>query len=85
MIKKLFVSFFYISVDRGYIKISKITGMEFDVTICDEAHRTTGVTLAGDDESNFVKVHDNNIIYSKKRLYMTATPRIYADESKKGS
>lgn len=64
-------------------KFQKITGMEFDVTICDEAHRTTGVTLAGDDESNFVKVHDNNIIYSKKRLYMTATPRIYADESKK--
>lgn len=64
-------------------KFQKITGLEFDITICDEAHRTTGVTLAGDDESSFVKVHDNNIISSKKRLYMTATPRIYADESKK--
>ncbi|MDO6575237.1 DEAD/DEAH box helicase family protein, partial [Staphylococcus pasteuri_A] len=31
---------------------------EFDLIICDEAHRTTGATLAGDDESNFVKVHD---------------------------
>ena len=58
-------------------KFQKITGLEFDITICDEAHRTTGVTLAGDDESSFVKVHDNDIIHSKKRLYMTATPRIY--------
>ena len=33
--------------------------MEFDLIICDEAHRTTGVTLAGVDESHFVKVHDN--------------------------
>lgn len=64
-------------------KFQKITGLEFDITICDEAHRTTGVTLAGDDESSFVKVHDNDIIHSKKRLYMTATPRIYGDESKK--
>ncbi len=63
-------------------KFQKITGLEFDITICDEAHRTTGVTLAGDDESNFVKVHDNDIINSRRRLYMTATPRIYADESK---
>lgn len=64
-------------------KFQKITGVEFDITICDEAHRTTGVTLAGNDESSFVKVHDNNIINSKKRLYMTATPRIYGDASKK--
>lgn len=63
-------------------KFQKITGMVFDITICDEAHRTTGVTLAGNDESSFVKVHDNEFICSKKRLYMTATPRIYADESK---
>ncbi len=55
---------------------------EFDLIICDEAHRTTGVTLAGDDESNFVRVHDNNFIKGSKRLYMTATPRIYAEASK---
>jgi hypothetical protein len=30
---------------------------EFDLIICDEAHRTTGVTLTGEDESNFVRVH----------------------------
>ena len=55
---------------------------EFDLIICDEAHRTTGATLAGDDESNFVKVHDNDVIQSKKRLYMTATPRIFGDNVK---
>lgn len=55
---------------------------EFDLIICDEAHRTTGATLVGDDESNFVKVHDNDVIQGKKRLYMTATPRIFGDNVK---
>lgn len=55
---------------------------EFDLIICDEAHRTTGVTLADEDESAFTKVHDNNFIKSKKRLYMTATPRLYSDDTK---
>ena len=55
---------------------------EFDLIVCDEAHRTTGATLAGDDESNFVKVHDNDVIQGKKRLYMTATPRIFGDNVK---
>ena len=58
------------------------TGLEFDLVICDEAHRTTGVTLAGEDESDFVKVHSNDYVKTRKRLYMTATPRIYGDESK---
>ncbi len=52
---------------------------EFDLVICDEAHRTTGVTLAGQDESNFVKVHDNGYIKAIRRLYMTATPRLFND------
>ncbi|MBX7203929.1 MAG: DEAD/DEAH box helicase family protein [Bacteroidia bacterium] len=55
---------------------------EFDLIICDEAHRTTGVTIAGEDESAFTKVHDNNFIKAKKRLYMTATPRLYSDDVK---
>lgn len=61
----------------------KKSGINFNIIICDEAHRTTGVTLAGEDESNFVKVHSNDFIQADKRLYMTATPRIYGDESKK--
>jgi len=55
---------------------------EFDLITCDEAHRTTGVTLAGDDDSHFVKVHDQDFIKAKKRLYMTATPRLYGDAAK---
>lgn len=54
----------------------------FDLIICDEAHRTTGATFDGESESNFVKVHDADFIQSAKRLYMTATPRIYGDVSK---
>lgn len=54
----------------------------FDLIICDEAHRTTGVTLSGSDESAFVKVHDNDFLQAGKRLYMTATPRLFSDESK---
>jgi predicted helicase len=54
----------------------------FDLIICDEAHRTTGVSLAGEDESAFTKVHDNDFIKAKKRLYMTATPRLYSDDIK---
>ena len=57
-------------------------GREFDLIICDEAHRTTGVTLKGEDDSAFVKVHDNDFIRARRRLYMTATPRLYAEESK---
>ncbi len=56
---------------------------EFDLIISDEAHRTTGVTLSGEDESQFVKVHDAKFLKGRKRLYMTATPRVYADEAKK--
>ena len=55
---------------------------EFDLIICDEAHRTTGVILSGSNESAFVKVHDNEFIKAKKRIYMTATPRLYSDDSK---
>lgn len=55
---------------------------DFDLIICDEAHRTTGATFDNDDESAFVKVHDAAFIRAVKRIYMTATPRIYADSAK---
>lgn len=55
----------------------------FDLIICDEAHRTTGVTLKGSDESSFVKVHDNSFIKARHRIYMTATPRLYTNEARK--
>ena len=55
---------------------------DFDLIICDEAHRTTGATFGGDDESAFVKVHDAKFLRATKRLYMTATPRIYGEQAK---
>jgi len=55
---------------------------EFGLIVCDEAHRTTGVTLSGEDAAVFVRVHDDNSVKAKKRLYMTATPRLYTLESK---
>ena len=56
---------------------------EFDLIICDEAHRTTGVSLVGKEESNFQRVHNNEFIASRKRLYMTATPRIFGDRARR--
>jgi len=47
----------------------KAHGKEFDLVICDEAHRTTGVTLKGNDESSFVRVHDNKFIFARHRIY----------------
>ena len=58
---------------------------EFDLIICDEAHRTTGATFADEDESNFVRVHDDEFVLGKKRLYMTATPRIYGEAAKENA
>jgi len=55
---------------------------DFDLIVCDEAHRTTGATYGDEDESHFVKVLDADFVRSKKRLFMTATPRIYADSAK---
>lgn len=55
---------------------------DFDLIICDEAHRTTGATFDGEEESAFVRVHDGAYIRAAKRLYMTATPRIYGDSAK---
>ena len=55
---------------------------EFDLIISDEAHRTTGASQMG-DASVFTKVHDNDIVKGKLRLYQTATPKVYGPEAKK--
>lgn len=55
---------------------------DFDLIICDEAHRTTGASFDGDDESAFVKVHNQDVIRGGKRVYMTATPRVYGVQAK---
>ena len=53
----------------------------FDFVVCDEAHRTTGVKIAQQDESNFIKIHNDEFIRGRKRLYMTATPRLYGENA----
>ena len=53
-----------------------------DLVICDEAHRTTGVERPGDRTSPFVRVHDAQAIRARKRLYMTATPRLYTETAR---
>lgn len=58
----------------------------FDLIVCDEAHRTTGASEIVDDlknQSEFTKVHDNRLVSAKKRLYMTATPKLYGDNARR--
>ena len=60
---------------------------EFDLCICDEAHRTTGVSLYDEKkgkhhESHFTKIHKQDYIACRKRVYMTATPKIYAESAR---
>ena len=50
----------------------------FDLAICDEAHRTAGVSNSNDD-ANFQLIHDDSFIHARKRLYMTATPKVFGD------
>ena len=54
----------------------------FDLIIADEAHRTAGYTLADEDPSPFMLVHDDAWIQSHRRLYMTATPKLYTTNVK---
>ncbi|MBE8232886.1 MAG: DEAD/DEAH box helicase family protein, partial [Endozoicomonadaceae bacterium] len=56
---------------------------EFDLIIADEAHRTAGADKGTGDESSFILIHNNKNVAGKKRLYMTATPRVFKPTSKK--
>ena len=53
------------------------TKIGFDLAFCDEAHKTTG-----DRNSYFGLVHEDSNIRIKKRVYMTATPRVLAEQIK---
>lgn len=56
----------------------------FDLAICDEAHRTTGGYIEGeDDPSHFLAIHDNSRIRATRRLYMTATAKIYGQGARR--
>ena len=51
---------------------------DFDLAICDEAHRTAGARIKGEEDSHFVQIHDQEQVRTHRRLYMTATPKVYA-------
>lgn len=50
----------------------------FDLVFCDEAHRTTGV----ENDTHYTFVHRDGNVRAKRRLYMTATPKIYGEAAK---
>ncbi len=68
------------------IKEAQEAGLgEIDLVICDEAHRTVGAMYSSnerDDENAFTLCHSDENIKAKKRLYMTATPKVYSESSK---
>ena len=72
----------YQSIDVIY-EGQKQCDFEFDLIICDEAHRTTGAKISDKDESYFTKIHNNDFIKGKKRIYMTATPKVFSENIKK--
>ncbi len=68
------------------IKEAQEAGLgEIDLIICDEAHRTVGAMYSSnerDDKNAFTLCHSDGNIKAKKRLYMTATPKVYSESSK---
>lgn len=58
---------------------------EFDFIISDEAHRTTGAHESTKEASIFAKVHSNNNVQGRKRMYQTATPKIFGESAKKNA
>ncbi|GAA8252858.1 DEAD/DEAH box helicase family protein [Helicobacter pylori] len=68
------------------IKEAQEAGLnEIDLVICDEAHRTVGAMYSSNERDNkniFTLCHSDEHIKAKKRLYMTATPKVYSESSK---
>ncbi|GAA7430064.1 hypothetical protein ID0992_08110 [Helicobacter pylori] len=68
------------------IKEAQEAGLSgIDLIICDEAHRTVGAMFSSnerDDKNAFTLCHSDENIKAKKRLYMTATPKIYSESYK---
>lgn len=56
------------------IEVVHELGLTFDLIICDEAHRTAN---SGNEETVFTKAHNESYIHGKRRMYMTATPKLF--------
>ncbi|GAA9583500.1 DEAD/DEAH box helicase family protein [Helicobacter pylori] len=82
--KRLIIFSTYQSALR--IKEAQEAGLnEIDLIVCDEAHRTVGAMYSSnerDDKNAFTLCHSDDNIKAKKRLYMTATPKVYSESSK---
>lgn len=69
------------------LQTPSLAGFEFDFVLCDEAHRTTGIEAESTKEDGrartFQIIHNDERIRGKKRLYMTATPRVFAENIRK--
>ena len=61
---------------------------DFDLVLCDEAHRTTGIEDTATPETSksakrtitpYSFIHDPSAVRAARRLYMTATPRVYTE------
>lgn len=70
------------AAQQEVLKATNNTYGKFDFIVCDEAHRTTGVKISDANESSFTKIHSNENVQGEKRLYMTATPRLYGESAK---
>lgn len=85
--KKTSASLFFSTYQSALrIKEAQEAGLnEIDLIICDEAHRTVGAMYSSnerDDKNAFTLCHSDENIKAKKRLYMTATPKVYSESSK---
>lgn len=67
----------YQSIEAVETALKFLPNFSFDLIICDEAHRT-----AGQKTNTFAIVHDQSRIRGKKRLYMTATPKVASSKLK---
>ncbi len=71
----------YQSIEK-VIAAQKIFNKKFDLIICDEAHRTAGNSQRDKETRLFSLVHKNENINAARRMYMTATPKLYSETLK---
>ena len=67
----------YQSLDKVRDAQHQYDAPAFALALIDEAHRTTGYIDESGNTGLFQLIHQNDQVRADKRLYMTATPRIY--------
>ena len=71
--KKMTVVFSTYQSMKAVVDAQKAVGRPFDLVLCDEAHRTTGADKGNEWGAQLV----HTSIDANKRIYMTATPKIF--------